>query len=87
VAPSQAPSTQAAHGLDGDLDELGDLYLPLAGGVTIMPVKIVKRGSGYRVSTPGGVKAKSTSKKKAEAQRRLLNAVENNPRRKSRGSS
>lgn len=45
-----------------------------------MPVKITKTPSGkYRVSTPGGVKAKSTSKGKALAQRRLLNAIENNP--------
>jgi len=40
-----------------------------------MPVKI-KKVDGYRVSTPGGVKAKHTTKKKAEAQRRILNAVE-----------
>jgi hypothetical protein len=42
-----------------------------------MPVKKRKLKSGkYRVSTPGGVKSKSTTKKKAEAQKRLLNAVE-----------
>ena len=42
-----------------------------------MPVKIRKKKSGkYRVSTPGGVKAKGTTKKKAEAQKRLINAVE-----------
>lgn len=42
-----------------------------------MPVKIKKLKSGkYRVSTPGGVKAKSTTKKKAEAQRRLINMKE-----------
>ena len=40
-----------------------------------MPVT-VKEVNGYRVSTPGGVKAKSTTKKKAKAQKRLLNAVE-----------
>ena len=40
-----------------------------------MPVSI-KKVNGYRVSTPGGVKAKSTTKKKAKAQKRLLNAVE-----------
>jgi len=40
-----------------------------------MPVKI-KKVDGYRVSTPGGVKAKHTTKKKAESQKRLLNAVE-----------
>ena len=42
-----------------------------------MPVKIIKVGKQYRVSTPSGTKAKRTSKKKALAQRRLLNAVEN----------
>lgn len=40
-----------------------------------MPVT-VKKVNGYRVSTPGGVKAKNTTKKKAESQKRLLNAVE-----------
>ncbi len=41
-----------------------------------MPVKISKTKKGYSVSTPGGVKAKGTTKIKAEAQKRLLNAVE-----------
>lgn len=41
-----------------------------------MPVSIRKREGGYSVSTPGGVKAKKTSKKKAMKQRRLLNAVD-----------
>ena len=40
-----------------------------------MPVKI-RKVDGYRVSTPGGVKAKSTTKAKAEAQARLLRGVE-----------
>ena len=40
-----------------------------------MPVKI-KKVNGYRVSTLGGVKAKSTTKAKATAQKRLLNAAE-----------
>lgn len=41
------------------------------------PVKVSKAGGGkYRVSTPGGVKAKGTTKAKAEAQRRLLQGVE-----------
>ena len=40
-----------------------------------MPVK-VKKVDGYRVSTPHGVKAKKTTKKKVEAQKRLLKAVE-----------
>ncbi len=41
-----------------------------------MPVKIRKVKGGYRVSTPGGVKAKHTSKKKALAQQRIINAAE-----------
>ena len=42
-----------------------------------MPVKINKsKGGGYSVSTPNGVKAKHTTKAKAESQKRLLNAVE-----------
>ena len=40
-----------------------------------MPVKIEKRGKCYKVSTPGGTKAKCTTKKKAEAQKRLLNTI------------
>lgn len=46
-----------------------------------MPVKITKitRGKNkgkYRVSTPGGVKAKATTKAKAERQAKLLRAIE-----------
>jgi hypothetical protein len=42
-----------------------------------MPVKIKSLGRGrVRVSTPNGVKAKSTTPAKAAAQRRLLNAVD-----------
>ena len=41
-----------------------------------MPVKITKTDGKYRVSTPHGVHAKGTTKTKAEAQKRLLNAVE-----------
>lgn len=42
-----------------------------------MPVRIRKTKSGkFQVSTPGGVKAKGTTKKKAERQKRLLNAIE-----------
>ena len=41
-----------------------------------MPVKVRKKKGKYRVSTPGGVKAKGTTKAKAKAQERLLNAVE-----------
>jgi len=40
-------------------------------------VRIKKiKGGKYRVSTPHGTKAKGTTKAKAEAQKRLLNAVE-----------
>ena len=48
-----------------------------------MPVK-VRKINGYRVSTPGGTKAKHTTKKKAEAQRRLLQGIEHGlvPRKK-----
>ncbi len=41
-----------------------------------MPVTIKKKGKKYTVRTPGGVKAKGTTKEKAEGQERLLNAVE-----------
>jgi hypothetical protein len=41
-----------------------------------MPEKITKVKGGYRVETPHGVKAKHTTKKKAEAQSRLLRGVE-----------
>jgi hypothetical protein len=42
-----------------------------------MPVKLKSVGKGkVRVSTPNGVKAKSTTPAKAQAQKRLLNAVE-----------
>ena len=41
-----------------------------------MPEKITKVKGGYSVSTPGGVKAKRTTKAKAESQARLLRAVE-----------
>lgn len=44
-----------------------------------MPEKIKKVKGGYQVSTPGGVKAKHTTKAKAEAQVRLLRGVEHNP--------
>jgi hypothetical protein len=42
----------------------------------IMPAKIEKTGGKYKVSTPNAVHAKGTTKKKAEAQKRLLNAVD-----------
>lgn len=42
-----------------------------------MPVTIRKRKGGkYSVRTPGGVKARGTTKEKAESQKRLLNAIE-----------
>ena len=41
-----------------------------------MPVtKIKLKGGKYRVRTPHGIRAKSTTKAKADAQERLLNAV------------
>lgn len=40
-----------------------------------MPATIHKI-NGYQVRTPGSIKAKRTTKKKAEAQKRLLNAVD-----------
>lgn len=44
-----------------------------------MPVTLTKLPNGkMRVSTPNGVKSKSTSLKNAIKQKRLLNAVENN---------
>jgi len=42
----------------------------------LMPVSVDKMGDGFRVSTPGGVKAKKTSLEKALSQKRLLNAVD-----------
>ena len=41
-----------------------------------MPVRITKKDGHYSVSTPHGVKAKGTTKAKAESQKRLLDAVE-----------
>lgn len=41
-----------------------------------MPVKITKVKKGYKVKTPNMVHAKHTTKKKAEKQERLLNAIE-----------
>ena len=41
-----------------------------------MPVEIRKVNGGYRVQTPNQIHAKKTTKKKAEAQARLLNTVE-----------
>jgi len=44
-----------------------------------MPYKVRKSNGGYSVTSPHGTKAKRTSKKKAEAQVRLLQAIEHNP--------
>jgi hypothetical protein len=45
-----------------------------------MPVTVKKTKKGcYSVKTPHGTKAKCTSKHKAKAQERLLNAIEHNP--------
>lgn len=44
-----------------------------------MPAKVTKTKSGYQVRTPAKVHAKKTTKPKAEAQVRLLNALEHNP--------
>jgi len=42
-----------------------------------MPVRVRKTKTGkYTVSTPGGTKAKGTTKAKAEAQANLLRGVE-----------
>lgn len=42
-----------------------------------MPAKIIKKKSGkFEVKTPNAVHAKSTTKAKAMAQKRLLNAVD-----------
>jgi len=40
-----------------------------------MPVTI-RKTNGYRVSTPGGVKAKHTTKAKAKRQANLLRGIE-----------
>jgi hypothetical protein len=42
-----------------------------------MPTKIRKTGKDeFQVSTPSGVKAKGTTKEKAQRQKRLLDAIE-----------
>jgi hypothetical protein len=45
-----------------------------------MPAKIAKTNGGYRVSTPGGVKAKRTTLTNAKRQQRLLNAIDHGVR-------
>jgi len=53
-----------------------------------MPAKI-KKVDGYRVTHGGKVSAKKTTKKKAEAQRNLLNAIRHGwkPSKKSKKKS
>lgn len=41
-----------------------------------MPVSVSKINGKFKVSTPGGTKSKGTTKRKALAQTRLLNATE-----------
>lgn len=41
-----------------------------------MPAKITKVKGGFQVKTPNAVHAKATTKEKAQAQQRLLNAVD-----------
>lgn len=41
-----------------------------------MPVKVDKVKGGFRVKTPKGTKAKRTTKQKAKAQKRLLDAID-----------
>lgn len=42
-----------------------------------MPAKMTKNANGsYRVATPNGVHAKHTTKQNAQAQQRLLNAID-----------
>ncbi len=41
-----------------------------------MPVRITKVNGGYQVKTPNMVHAKATTKPKAQAQERLLNAID-----------
>ena len=47
-----------------------------------MPVRIRKlKGGKVRVSTPGGVKAKSTTLRKAKAQKRIIEAADRKKRK------
>lgn len=53
-----------------------------------MPAKITKTKTGkYKVSTPNGTHAKGTTKAKAKAQQRLLNAIDHGfvPRKGKKG--
>lgn len=45
-----------------------------------MPATVRKKPGGrFQVRTPGGVKSKGTTFRKAKAQQRLLNAIEHDP--------
>jgi hypothetical protein len=44
-----------------------------------MPAKITKVGNKFKVTTPNGTHAKGTTKAKAKAQVKLLNAIDHNP--------
>lgn len=41
-----------------------------------MPVKVRRKGKCYMVNTPNSTKARCTTRRKAKAQQRLLNAIE-----------
>jgi hypothetical protein len=45
-----------------------------------VPVRITKVSGGYRVSTPSGVKAKATTKEKAQAQKRIIEQADRKKR-------
>ena len=51
-----------------------------------MPATVRKKDGKFEVRTPSGVKAKGTTLRKAKAQQRLLNAIDNNPDFTPRGS-
>lgn len=51
-----------------------------------MPYKVNKTDGEYSVTSPHGTKAKGTTKKKAKAQVRLLQAIKHNPDFKPRSS-
>lgn len=52
-----------------------------------MPVKIRKKKDGtYQVSTPSGVKAKGTTKAKAEAQKRIIEEEDEKKKKRTRAS-
>lgn len=50
-----------------------------------MPARVTKRGGKWQVSTPNGIHAKGTTKAKAEAQQRLLTAVDHGWKKKGSG--